>query len=220
MSHIYPTPTERTELHRLLNRDPGTIDAQRAVGIRACAVSTGAGCQGEAQPMTDPNGAAMYGTMMYHGSHQENPYFVSIFNHIYIYTYIYICDFVEDHKGRESSNSFGGFQGSPKPQPVPLTGPDRPPGPLVTLLDLWGCPQRVSALRFFAPRGLEPCQADPCNVEGWNAYASGSDHPRWVISSGKIHTGIFFFWMSTPYRLSFIKCCFWQRNPLCRDLAV
>ena len=65
----------------------------------------------------------------------------------------YQCDFVEDHKGRESSNSFGGFQGSPKPQPVPLTGPDRPPGPLVTLLDLRGWPQRVSALRLFAPRG-------------------------------------------------------------------
>ena len=73
--------------------------------------------------------------------------------YIYIYIYIYSCDFVEDHKGRESSNSFGGFQGSPKPQPVPLTGPDRPPGPLVTLLDLWGWPQRVSALRLFAPRG-------------------------------------------------------------------
>ena len=33
---------------------------------------------------------------------------------------MYVASRVEVHKGRESSNSFGGFQGSPKPQPVPL----------------------------------------------------------------------------------------------------
>ena len=136
------------------------------------------------------------------------------------YIYICICDFVEDHKGRESSNSFGVFRGPPNHNQSPLQDPTDPLGLLLHFsicgADHSECPHSV----FSHLAALSHVKRIHANVEGWNAYASGSDHPRWVISSGKIHTGIFFFWMSTPYRLSFIKCCFWQRNPLCRDLAV
>ena len=48
------------------------------------------------------------------------------------YVYIYVASRVEVHKGRESSNSFGGFfRDPPNHNQSPLKGPDRPPGPLL-----------------------------------------------------------------------------------------
>ena len=56
---------------------------------------------------------------------------IYIYIHIYIYVYIYICDFVEDHKGRESSNSFGVFRGPPNHNQSPLQDPTDPLGLLL-----------------------------------------------------------------------------------------
>ena len=152
--------------------------------------------------------------------HGQRTWTVNWTIYIYIYIYIFVCDFEEDHKGRESSNSFGVFRVPQTTTSPPYRTRQTPWASCYTSRFVGLTTASVRTPSFRTSRPLSHVKRIHANVEGWNAYASGSDHPRWVISSGKIHTGIFFFWMSTPYRLSSIKCCFWQRNPLCRDLAV
>ena len=77
--------------------------------------------------------------------------------YMYICTYKYMCGFVgwSPTEVGKPAIFVGFFQGTPKPQIVPLGTQIRPPGPSVTLLDLCR-PRLVSALLFSHPRGLEP----------------------------------------------------------------